>query len=295
MMNLLTVVLVTVLGSGQEATPQPSPPASLTTIAVIGASASAGWGAMLSASPTHRAAAINLGDVLTCSMLSEDSVHSWATASFFTNPVHFGSSQVDAALAADATLVIGIDYLFWYTYGAIAWTSTTPPTPQERLTALQKGLTQLERFDVPVIVGNLPNMSGAAGRILSQSQIPDSETLSTLNHHIQKWAAEHDRVHLFDLATIVETLMAGEPFLLEGHAYGEAGESPLILPDQLHPTGEGLVAIGRSLNASIDTALTEVSKEDIESAHDAIVACLLESHAPLRRPQPPASDVPPSH
>lgn len=294
----MMITLVMTIGAGlsgiQTTAVQETPPPPLKTIAVIGASASAGWGAMLPSTPTHRAAAINLGDVIECSMLTEETVHSWATASFFTNPDHFGTRQVDAAIGADASLVIALDYLFWYAYGAIAWTSTTPPTMDQRKAALDRGLDQLQRFDVPVFVGNLPNMSGAAGRILSEAQIPDEATLEVLNRTIESWAGDRDNVHIFDLSATVETLAAGVPFELEDHRYGDEDGPPLILPDQLHPTGEGLVAIVRGITATIAETMSEVTTSDVETGHDAIVACLLETHAPPRRTVPAVADTPSS-
>ena len=36
---------------------------------------------------------------------------------FFINPKHHGKTEIEAALKANPTVVIALDFLFWYAYG----------------------------------------------------------------------------------------------------------------------------------------------------------------------------------
>ena len=74
---------------------------------------------------------------------------------FFQNPQGIGHAQVEKARAAQPSLVIALDFLFWYGFGL-----DRPRTPR-RAEGLAQGLKELESLVCPVIIGTLPNVDHA--------------------------------------------------------------------------------------------------------------------------------------
>src|SRR5262249_34035492 len=120
----------------------------------------------------------------------------FSTEMFFLAPDSTARSTVEKALALEPTLVIGIDFLFWFGYGVVR-------SESERLTHLQQGLELLERFSCPVLVATLPDMSEAVGKMLYEAQVPRFETLEELNDRIETWVNEHPRAALVPLPELV--------------------------------------------------------------------------------------------
>jgi len=65
---------------------------------------------------------------------------------------------VRRALEAEPTAVLAVDFLFWFAYGE--------KPESRRAEDLEGALKLLEKFDVPVVVGTLPNMKESVGKML---------------------------------------------------------------------------------------------------------------------------------
>jgi hypothetical protein len=116
----------------------------------------------------------------------------------------------------------------------------------QRIATLERGLALLERFDargIPVVVGDIPDMSPAVGRMLSRAQMPEADTIGRANARIREWARERPRVAVMPLARLVEDLRSGTPFTAGRRSWSETTDGPLIQRDQLHPTFAGTVAL----------------------------------------------------
>ncbi len=216
---------------------------------IIGASASAGFGLrpplpqghpgrMQPLSLTRIAQAAAAGGVVTGD----------ATSLFFVSPITTGKHQVEAVLGAKdkPTLVMGVDYLFWFTYGAAD--AERQPIKQEaqRLAMLEVGLANLDllvKAGIPVVVGDLPNMSQAVGKMLSPAQMPKQETLDAANKRIRAWAAERSLTTVVPLAELVLQLDGDTPFQAGSRTWSTKADGPLIQADRLHPTFAGSVAL----------------------------------------------------
>lgn len=214
---VLAVALLAACSAKKPAPAAAAAPAPLGRVAVIGASVSAGY-----KSPT-------VAQVLDESIQGAHAVLDVAEVSLFRDPVKRGGAQIDAALAFRPTLVVGIDFLFWYAYGG-------GMTRADRMSRLDVGLAALERLgDLPLLVGDVPDMSGAREDMLPPSAVPSPEDLAALNARIHAWARGRASVRVLPLdALISEVLGKNGP---EGVMHPEK----LMAPDRLHPTRHGLI------------------------------------------------------
>jgi hypothetical protein len=217
---------------------------------VMGASASAGFGvrAPNARNGAARAEAMSLARIAELARIGDGSVTGDATGLFFANPPAVGAGQVDAVLAAEPrpTIVFADDFLFWFTYGALDAERKPVKAESQRLALLERGLAQLDRIveaGIPLVVGDVPNMSGAVGRMLSKAQMPQESTLAQANERIRDWAAPKQRVAVMPLARLVEDLREGKPFDAGRRTWSEADDGALIQRDRLHPTFAGSVAM----------------------------------------------------
>ena len=232
----MAVVLAWVAPALQEQQGKPEhpfEPGRLERVVVMGASLSAGFGAerpftaVLEASLRARHKPIlDLGDEL-----------------FFTSPLAIGPRQVSTALDADPTLVVAIDFLFWYGYGTIDSKGGAIELESERLELLERGLELLEDFECPLIVGDFPDMSAAVGKMLSPGQMPQKTTLPLLSRRVREWAAGREHVLVLSLADLAAKLATTKEIQIGKYTF-PAG-TRLLQRDQLHPTVEGLVAVSQ--------------------------------------------------
>lgn len=210
-----------------------SAPDLMDRVLVIGASASAGF--LLE---------VDLGDVLVAACeLGEGQVENLADSMFFQDPRGKGPRMVEEGLSFEPTLVVALDFPFWFSYGY---------RPEEERTAfLREGLDLLARFDVPVIVGGIPDMSEAVGLMLAEDQVPEEDIQLALDQQVRTWAGELAHVRFFDLRAGHQAVLEGESTAL-GVPWPPDDEDPL-LGDELHPSAAGLV--GMALNALDDCGL----------------------------------------
>lgn len=238
-------------------------------IAVVGASVSDGFGVVVveevaegdtaaSKSAKSVPAGVNLSDVLRASVPTSPApiVHHYASGFFFSNPGSVGKSEIDRALGTKPTLVLAVDFLFWYVYGTVTVDGEVMQDEAARVVNLEAGLAQLDRVlatGVPVIIGDLPDMRDAIGRMLSKNQVPAPETLNAVNARITAWVATRPAVKLMQLRTLLAALKAGGALTVAGRAWDPTKLGALLQNDQLHPTFAGTVIIAAGL---IDLART---------------------------------------
>jgi hypothetical protein len=217
-------------------------------IAVIGASASAGFGVVedirVSEGKT-RLQGVTLSDVLVESARQSDVVVlDLASGGFFMRPLEFGKSSVQRAVAWKPNLVVGVDFLFWYVYGGRNHADDPEMEKAKRLEGLEKGLAVLELVTCPMIIGEIPDMSLAIGGMLSKRQVPSLEAMKAANGRIHEWAENRSNVAVVPLFELIESLRKSEAFTIGTHAWPPpTDDEPLMLSDNLHPTLLGLVAI----------------------------------------------------
>jgi hypothetical protein len=220
-------------------------------IAVIGASASAGWGVMvpvLEPGNGNRYRHVTLADALAAVAPELPPV---VTASgdplFFRQRSAGRAAQVDRALEANPEAVIAVDFLFWYGFGTA---SAASPQAEARLRMkrLNAGIAQLQRLvdkGIPVIVGDLPDVSDAAGAMLysviGEAQMPSPTTRVNMNTRIANWVDVNDNVQRLALSQLMRDMQQGKAVRAGGIEWGPTPR--LMQHDKLHPTAEGLLAV----------------------------------------------------
>lgn len=219
---------------------------------VIGASASAGFGVRppVERGAPGRLSSLTLAKVAQCASTGSCRVTGDATGLFFGSPLPTGTEQVSSLLAQDPkpTAVFAVDFLFWFTYGALVVDEGRAPITDEaqRLRGLEAGLALLDRIvdaQLPLVVGDIPDMSPAVGKMLSRAQMPKPDTLAKANDRIRAWAEGKPRVAVLPLSRLVDDLRSGKPFEAGRRSWSEEADGPLIQRDQLHPTFAGTVAL----------------------------------------------------
>jgi len=174
-----------------------------------------------------------------------ESVQNLSSAFFFTNPQKYSETQMARALKADPTLVIGLDFLFWSCYGQGS-------NDVERLTRFEQGLKLLENLPCPLVVGDLPDASGAVGKILSAKQMPSSNALATANARLATWAAPRTNVFVISLANFMRTAAQDEPLAAKHNTFAAGTTRRLLQEDGLHPTTAGCSVLALAILEAVE-------------------------------------------
>lgn len=261
---LIAIAQAVTVNDSPAATPTPplenvAPP--LESIAIVGASASAGWGVVIPQAeserkPRIRQRHVRFAEVLSAVLTDEaPRLSDHSDVMFFTSPLQIGASQIDRAIQKEPSALVGIDFLFWYAYGskdAKGEAISIPDGPQ-RLALLEHGLNELNRLSCHVLVGDIPDVSSALDvrpiSMLVKSQVPSAETLVALNARIKEWAGSKPNITVLPLATATQAMQEGRALSWNGHQW--PASSKLLQFDKLHPTILGLIAMAEMTSESL--------------------------------------------
>jgi hypothetical protein len=165
----------------------------------------------------------------------------------FTDPVGIGEKQIQATKKANPALVVAIDFPFWFAYGYF----DAGDEAKQRLARHRQGLELLASLGVPVLVGDLPDMQGAARRMLSPAQIPAPELLQQLNAQLATFVQQHPQLRVVPLAALVAQ-MKNEGIVLP-LAKGPLRTLPgaLLQGDRLHANRLGMAYLGLQLQPAL--------------------------------------------
>jgi hypothetical protein len=163
-----------------------------------------------------------------------------ANAMFFMLPDDMGHTQIRQALTNNPTLVVGIDFLFWFCYGH-------GETDHDRLDHFEKGLKLLESVDCPLIVGDIPDASAAVYRMLSPREMPSSKARAAANRRLKEWAAQRKQVTVVPLAEFMRLVSANKALTVHGCAFASGTTRSLLQPDRLHPSQRGCAVLADSI------------------------------------------------
>ena len=254
---------------------------------LIGASMTQGFNAAVTRERDGRRlrVTVTIGDLLEQARVVEgDEIVTHSDLMFFSRPERTGPLLVHRAIGEAPTVVVALDFLFWYGYGELPEAGADPganadASPSERrLARLERGLRVLDRVECPILVGDLPDMHEAIGLMLSRRQVPDRDTLARLNERIRAWAEERDRVTLVPLADLAERMRRGEALEIAGFTWSAEDARRLLQLDRLHPSGLGLSVVTQQLIASLIEHVPGVEAADLRT--DA--AAVLEGHVVAR-------------
>lgn len=178
-------------------------------------------------------------------------VKNLASALLFLNPDAFATLQVVAATNDRPTLVIGVDFPFWFCYGP-------GRTDADRARRFEEALKLLDQIHCPLIIGDIPDMSSATNTgIISSAQVPSEVARRAANKRLRQWAKSRPQVTIVPLAKFMRDIKANRAIKLR-HLMLPAGKTRALLqPDELHPTPRGAAV----LSLAILNALTQAQQE----------------------------------
>jgi hypothetical protein len=181
----------------------------------------------------------------------------FSTALMFLNPDAFSQQQIDAAIAAKPTLVVAVDFLFWSCYG-------DGYTDAGRLQHFENGLKLLEKFQCPLVVGDIPNVSSATNSgIISADQVADAAVRAAANARLKQWAASRPQVAIVPLADFMRHVSANETVTIHGVNFPAGKTHAFIQNDLLHPTPAGAALLALGILDALTKKDPEFSAKDI--------------------------------
>ena len=271
-LRTLAFALIVATPSFAQIAPAPAAPAAASTapakalrVAVIGASASAGFGCVMreKRETGDYALGFRLIDMirLACPELEIVSTD-MSSGFFFLSPIRNGATAAARAADFKPDCVIALDFLFWYCYGDDSPKGGRLEDESERLAKLELGLKELEKFEVPVLVGDLPDMSPAVGKMLSPSQMPAKETLAKANARFAEWAKSRANVRVLPLADMQRQLMEERALDIRGVRLESTKQAPLLQRDELHPAPHGMAGLACAVAAEMKDALAAAPSTD---------------------------------
>lgn len=164
----------------------------------------------------------------------------------FSNPLKIGKKQIDGAKKRKADMIVAVDFPFWFAYGYVV-----KPEAKSRMDRLETCLAYLEGLNVPVVIGDLPNMKGAARRMVNPKQIPSEEMLVQLNARLKKFAADNDKVTIVPMSQIVKQLKVDGVALPLKDGPLQTGPAALLQGDKLHATRLGMALLTYTLQETL--------------------------------------------
>lgn len=255
---LLLPCLAAALFAQEPATPPAAAPVSPATksvadlfhVRVIGASVSGGFrdGPMTGATETGETVTMQHLLKAWCGEHGKATTHSaLAMMAMFTAPERIGDEQLKGVQKTKPDAVLAVDFPFWFAYGYVKGDDET----KARRELLQKGMALLARIEVPVVIGDLPDMQGAAQRMLNPAQIPDAEQLKLLNEDLAKFVAERPNRRLVPLAATVAVMKdQGVALPLQDGPLPTA-PGTLLQGDRLHANRLGMAFLGHTLQPTL--------------------------------------------
>ena len=176
-------------------------------------------------------------------LVPHEPVQNLANTFFFIQPELLGRQQIEQALRGKATLVLGVDFLFWFCYGESS-------SDEERLQRFDRGLKMLEAVQCPLVLGNIPDASAAADGMLRPEQIPGTNAMAAANQRLNKWAATRPNVIILRLSQFMRTAMANQALTIRDYTLPEGKTRMLLQNDKLHSSAPGCAVVAlAALNA----------------------------------------------
>lgn len=257
----------------------PAPPALFARVVTLGASSSAGYGLK-----TELRAETQLADILDCALLGRrEPTLDLADVALFQDPTKRAQAALDKALEAKPSLVVAVDFLFWFGYSA-SWVRN-----KDRDAHLEVGLALLDRLKCPLLVGDLPDMSPAlegegpfGGPLIEKHMIPVPKDLARLNARIRAWADERERVVIVPMAQLMQDLIADEGFVVHGNRWGPGSLQLLLQRDLLHPRVEGSIGLVLMALDRLVSAREDLAEDTVEWSVPAVRERLMQLTAPER-------------
>jgi hypothetical protein len=192
-----------------------------------------------------------------CIAITHGKTKSLAEGAMAFSPVESLSRQVRIANAMKPTVVFAIDALFWTAYGPA-------DSDDERVKRLKSCCDVLSSIEVPLVVGNLPDMRGSVAKLLGDAAAPSEVERANLNRHIREWATTRSNVILLDLSQLVDDVRGGGTVPLGVAELSRQETSRIVAADGLHLTSDGEVALATLALSSL-VAMNVIPRDAVYS------------------------------
>jgi len=160
-----------------------------------------------------------------------------------------GGKMVDAALSESPTLVVAPDFMWWFGHGERF------AKEEFRLQAIGNGLALLDKFECPIIVGDIPWLPDApkgVGRFnrptIFASELPQPDMLGQMNALIYAWVAERPRAHLLPCAEVYAKIATKGQAQVRESSWTDMQREQLLQADFVHPTTAGALMLVLHMN-----------------------------------------------
>jgi hypothetical protein len=163
---------------------------------------------------------------------------------FFVSTEKEAKTQLDRLEHRKPTLVVGIDFLFWFLYGY-------PQKTGDRLELFDRGLELLSGIEAPLVIGDIPDCSAAIGHMLAHSMVPDAKTRAEANRRLTEWADKKPNVSVVPLSKFVASSEADNAITAGPVTFPEMTTRRLLQADRLHPTHTGCAALALAVMATL--------------------------------------------
>jgi hypothetical protein len=255
---LLAALLAAVLPAQADGQPQSRPTAPPPIrVGIIGASVSGGFVDVMDPDAKPPNASFPLKKVLRAAWRDQEvRIKDTTTGlglAMFLRPTKYGERQIKLLSRHRPQLVIGVDFVFWFGYGPHGY---GPAGQQRRLALQQKGLSLLERLDAKLLLGDYPDMTGAARRMLPAHFVPKPDTRKKLNERLAAWAQKRGNVLVFPLSQFATDARTKTQVFAYGERKVSFPKLSLLQSDRLHATRLGMVILVHHLGQALPKLLT---------------------------------------
>ncbi len=189
---------------------------------------------------------------------------------FFLHPELMGRRQMEQAQNHRPTLVIGLDFLFWFLYGE-------GKTDADRLTRFERGLKMLETVECPLVLGDIPDASAAVNGMLRPEQMPSTNALAAANRRLEEWAAGRPRVVTVKLSEFMGNALANHAIKLRGHTLPAGQTRRLIQDDLLHASPHGCAALALAALEAVQATRPESNSEELRRDPNEVYRLVMKS------------------
>jgi len=224
-------------------------------IVMIGASATAGFTASEPFGGTNTQWYALSRYVDAALTVVHEPVQNLGTAFFFFQPHQSGQRQVARALTNNPTLIIGLDFPFWFCYGE-------GKTDAERLERFDKGLALLETIRCPLVLGDLPDASAAVNKMLRPEQMPSLKAIAAANQRLKTWAAGRSQVIVVELSNFMRQATTNRAITVSGHTLTDGQTRMLLQNDELHPTPPGCAMLALAVLDAVQATRPQVHAQE---------------------------------
>ncbi len=235
----------------------------LSRLAVLGASASAGFNLEFEAGRPLRLAeylAIACG-------LEQDHVFDRADGWTAFAPRERTEPALAAVREYQPTLTLAVDLPFWFVHG--------PYEPNERLEALDWLLEALDGFPGHLVLGAVPTLgNGVSDEMVPSHLRASKKVLKQANARLTAFAREQERVTLVPLDEFFGKLQAGKLPAVRGGKVDRDDVEDLLQADGLHPSVSGTALLALALLEHADQALGGRLDERVRWDIEALVAAV---------------------